>query len=165
MMIILSISLFIAVRGKIQSSKQLAGASCKWHPRGEEGFKSSSFFSGKNSSNLRVKISRKDISMNNNDPIRNGKSIGSSKAQKEQVLNIESPAEAIRGYCLDCKSGSSEAVRLCGMASCTVWPYRFGRSPSEADLQVPVYDDNDNFVGYREYRTYPVEVDGAGESR
>jgi len=103
--------------------------------------------------------------MNNNDQIRNGKSIGSSKAQKEQVLNIGSPAEAIGGYCLDCKSGSSEAVRLCGTASCPVWPYRFGRSPNEADLQVPVYDDNDNLVGYREYRTYPVEVDGAGESR
>ncbi len=96
--------------------------------------------------------------MNNNDQIRNGKSIGRSRAEKNQEVNIELPAQAIGRYCLGCKSGSSEAVKLCGTASCTVWPYRFGRSPNEADLQVPVYDDNDNFVGYREYRTYPEEV-------
>ena len=118
--------------------------------------------------------------MNSKDRTRRGKSKSSfvnpeqrAKAvtTREQTrammrdLNIGSKLNAIRQYCLDCTGGSTEAVRRCGIASCHVWPYRFGRNPKASDLQVPIADDSGNIVGYREYRTYPVETSGGGKAK
>ena len=136
-------------------------------------------FVQKTSCKCRRKISRKGISMNATDRSRNekvissfvdprqrAKAVNSRKRKRERMrsLNIGSPLKAIRQYCLDCTGNSTAAVKGCGNASCHLWPYRFGRSPIESDMQVPVYDDYGNLVGYRNYRTYPEEVGGAGKS-
>jgi len=85
--------------------------------------------------------------------------------ERMQELNVGSPLKAIRQYCLNCTGGSTEAVRHCGIASCYVWPYRFGRNPNEDDMQVPVADDSGNIVGFRKYRTYPEETGSTGKAK
>jgi len=73
---------------------------------------------------------------------------------------IPSSLKTTRKKCLDCVCGSASEVKLCHLSNCPSWPYRFGRSPKEEDLRVPVYDKYGNFVDYRPYKGYPAEVDG-----
>ena len=82
-----------------------------------------------------------------------------------QDLNVNSPSKAIRQYCLDCTGGSTETVKNCGIASCPIWPYRFGRIPKASDMQVPIKDDIGSIVGYRKYRTYQEETGGTGKEK
>ena len=118
--------------------------------------------------------------MNSKDQNRHGKSKSSFVDPEQRVkavdtrvrtgarmqdLNVDSPLKAIRQYCLDCKDGSTEAVKHCDIASCNVWPYRFGRNPNPTDMQVPVTDDIGNVVGFRKYRTYPEETGSTGKAK
>ena len=40
------------------------------------------------------------------------------------------PLMAIREKCLDCCCGSSNEVKLCTVAHCALYPFRFGRNPN-----------------------------------
>ena len=42
------------------------------------------------------------------------------------------PIKAIRKKCLDCACGSHKEVRECKVVQCPLYPYRFGRRPTEA---------------------------------
>ena len=61
------------------------------------------------------------------------------KALKNR-LNIPSSLRAIRLKCLDCTVGNRAEVQRCHIEECSLWPFRFGRNPREADLMVPEYD-------------------------
>lgn len=46
------------------------------------------------------------------------------------MAGITNPAKAIRAKCLDCCCGSSKEVEQCTCeASCSLWPFRFGKNP------------------------------------
>lgn len=52
-------------------------------------------------------------------------------------------AAAIRAKCLDCCCGSRKAVTECGIASCSLWPYRQGgqeKRPQNIEGQVTVFE-------------------------
>ena len=40
---------------------------------------------------------------------------------------------AIRANCLNCCMGSAAEVRRCGIADCSLWPYRMGTNPFRAE--------------------------------
>ena len=44
----------------------------------------------------------------------------------------ETPIKAIRKKCLDCCCGSRKEVRLCKVIECPLYPYRFGKRPTQA---------------------------------
>ena len=46
----------------------------------------------------------------------------------------DTPIKAIRKKCLDCTAGSRKEIRLCPAVECALYPYRFGRRPTEAIL-------------------------------
>ena len=85
--------------------------------------------------------------------------------QVRHEQNIPTRSKIIRDNCMDCTGGSPAAIKSCGIVKCRMWPYRFGRNPKASDLEVPVTDDSGNIVGYREYRTYPVETSGGGKAK
>ena len=58
----------------------------------------------------------------------------------KKKLNIPSPLRSIRLKCLDCVVGNPGEVQRCHIEECSLWPFRFGRNPREADLMVPEYD-------------------------
>jgi len=81
---------------------------------------------------------------------------GRKSAKKlKNLLSIPSPLKAIRDMCKKCVGSASE-VKICHIEGCPLWVYRFGRSPKEADLQVPEIDqygnviDHHDFTGYRD---------------
>ncbi len=41
------------------------------------------------------------------------------------------PMKAIRAKCLDCSGGNSKEVRFCPIQNCSLYPYRFGKRPTE----------------------------------
>ena len=41
-----------------------------------------------------------------------------------------SPLKAIRAYCLGCSCGSANEVKLCPIARCELYPFRFGHNPN-----------------------------------
>ena len=43
------------------------------------------------------------------------------------VARVLTPLKAIRAKCIDCCGGSRHEVRLCPVAACALWPYRFGK--------------------------------------
>ena len=42
------------------------------------------------------------------------------------------PLKSIRKKCLDCTAGSRKEIRLCSVVQCALYPYRFGKRPTEA---------------------------------
>jgi len=42
------------------------------------------------------------------------------------------PIKTIRLKCLDCTAGSRKEVRLCTVVQCPLYPYRFGKRPTQA---------------------------------
>ena len=57
----------------------------------------------------------------------------------KKKLNIPSSLRAILLKCLDCSDGKWDVVQLCHIEGCSLWPFRFGRNPREADLMVSEY--------------------------
>ena len=44
----------------------------------------------------------------------------------------DTPIKAMRKNCIDCCCGSRKEVRLCPSIDCALYPYRFGKRPTEA---------------------------------
>ena len=42
------------------------------------------------------------------------------------------PIKSIRQKCLDCTAGSRKEIRLCTVVQCALYPYRFGKRPTQA---------------------------------
>ncbi|MDP8227958.1 MAG: hypothetical protein P9M15_00735 [Candidatus Electryoneaceae bacterium] len=78
--------------------------------------------------------------------------------QIRREQGIPPSMKVIRDNCLDCTGGSPATIKSCDIVKCRMWPYRFGRNPKVDDLKVPVYDDNDNLVGYRAYKGFKEET-------
>ena len=57
---------------------------------------------------------------------------------------IDTPIKAMRKKCLDCTAGSLKEVRLCPVVECALYPYRFGKRPTQAivDTINDYYDKN-----------------------
>ena len=45
---------------------------------------------------------------------------------------IYTPIKSIREKCLDCTAGSRKKIRLCPVIQCALYPYRFGKRPTQA---------------------------------
>ena len=45
---------------------------------------------------------------------------------------IYTPIKSIREKCLDCTAGSRKEIRLCPVIQCALYPYRFGKRPTQA---------------------------------
>ena len=45
---------------------------------------------------------------------------------------INTPIKSIREKCLDCTNGSRKEIRLCAVVQCALYPYRFGKRPTQA---------------------------------
>ena len=45
---------------------------------------------------------------------------------------INTPIKSIREKCLDCTAGSRKEIRLCTVVQCALYPYRFGKRPTQA---------------------------------
>ena len=45
---------------------------------------------------------------------------------------IYTPIKSIREKCLDCTAGSRKEIRLCPVIQCAIYPYRFGKRPTQA---------------------------------
>jgi len=48
---------------------------------------------------------------------------------KEGEIHLYTPLKSIRQKCLDCCCGSSKEVAMCPVKTCSLYPYRFGKSP------------------------------------
>ena len=46
----------------------------------------------------------------------------------------DTPLKAIRKKCMDCSNDVKKEVRLCPIVSCPIWPYRFGKKPTEPTI-------------------------------
>ena len=46
------------------------------------------------------------------------------------------PAKAMRMKCLECCNWSYTEVKMCEIHDCSLWPYRFGRRPSQEDMEI-----------------------------
>jgi len=44
----------------------------------------------------------------------------------------DTPLRTIRKKCLDCCCGSYKEIRECPVVECPLYPYRFGRRPTQA---------------------------------
>ena len=47
-------------------------------------------------------------------------------------FSIKTPVKSIREKCLDCAAGSRKEIRLCPVIECALYPYRFGKRPTQA---------------------------------
>jgi len=47
-------------------------------------------------------------------------------------LSFKTPIKSIRDKCLDCTAGSRKEIRLCPVIECALYPYRFGKRPTQA---------------------------------
>ena len=45
---------------------------------------------------------------------------------------IKTPIKSMRAKCIDCCCGSLKEVRLCPIIDCALYPYRFGKKPTQA---------------------------------
>ena len=63
--------------------------------------------------------------------------------------NYDTPIKAIRKKCLDCTNGSRKEVRLCTIIECPLYPYRFGRRPTNSivDIINEFYSKKDKYGG------------------
>ena len=59
-------------------------------------------------------------------------------------LSFKTPIKSIRDKCLDCTAGSRKEIRLCPVIECALYPYRFGKRPTQAivDTINDYYDKN-----------------------
>ena len=48
-----------------------------------------------------------------------------------KTMKLHRPLLAIRKKCLDCCCNQYNEVRDCDIKTCTLWPYRFGKRPTE----------------------------------
>ena len=57
---------------------------------------------------------------------------------------IKTPIKSIREKCLDCTNGSRKEIRLYTVVQCALYPYRFGKRPTQAivDTINDYYDKN-----------------------
>ena len=57
---------------------------------------------------------------------------------------INTPIKSIREKCLDCTAGSRKEIRLCTVIQCALYPYRFGKRPTQAivDTIKEYYEEN-----------------------
>ena len=46
--------------------------------------------------------------------------------------NYKTPIKAMRAKCLDCCCGSTKEIQLCPVIECPLYPYRFGKKPTQA---------------------------------
>ena len=46
--------------------------------------------------------------------------------------NMKTPIKAMRAKCLDCTCGSHIDIRKCTVIDCDLYPYRFGKRPTQA---------------------------------
>jgi hypothetical protein len=51
--------------------------------------------------------------------------------EHEQAGQNITPLKAVRRHCLECCNGSAHEVSLCAAKSCPLWPFRFGRKPTD----------------------------------
>jgi len=60
------------------------------------------------------------------------------------VKLYDTPLKAIRKKCLDCSYWQPKEVRECKVIKCPIYPYRFGRRPNKAivDILKQFYCDN-----------------------
>ena len=63
--------------------------------------------------------------------------------------SLPSPLKAIRQNCIECMGESKIEVKHCQVTQCVLFPYRFGRKPTEEAFQVSVFDNQGNLVGQR----------------
>jgi len=61
---------------------------------------------------------------------------------------IKTPIKSIREKCLDCTAGSRKEIRLCTVVQCALYPYRFGKRPTQAIV--------DTIKDYYEKNTEPT---------
>ena len=57
---------------------------------------------------------------------------------------VNTPIKSIREKCLDCTAGSRKEIRLCTVIQCALYPYRFGKRPTQAivDTIKEYYEEN-----------------------
>jgi len=57
---------------------------------------------------------------------------------------IDTPIKSIRKKCLECCCGSYKEVRSCPVIKCAIYPYRFGKRPTNAilDTKKKFYNKN-----------------------
>ena len=57
---------------------------------------------------------------------------------------IKTPIKSIREKCLDCTNGSRKEIRLCTVVQCALYPYRFGKRPTQTivDTIKEYYEEN-----------------------
>ncbi len=48
---------------------------------------------------------------------------------------MKTAVKSIRAYCIECGDGTYKEVRLCPIVDCPLYPYRFGKRPTEAEKQ------------------------------
>jgi hypothetical protein len=48
---------------------------------------------------------------------------------------MKTAVKSIRAYCIECGDGTYKEVRLCPIDDCPLYPYRFGRRPTESEKQ------------------------------
>ncbi len=46
---------------------------------------------------------------------------------------LKTPMKSIRQYCIECGDGTYKEVRLCNHLTCPLYPYRFGRRPTNEE--------------------------------
>lgn len=83
-----------------------------------------------------------------------------SKAEVTRVkkkYEIPSSLACVRANCIDCMGGSSNAVKECNIPRCTLYPYRFGKGPTEERLEVYEFDSAGKVTGTRPYQGYKTE--------
>ena len=49
---------------------------------------------------------------------------------------IKTPIQSIREKCLDCTAGSRKEIRLCTVVQCALYPYRFGKRPTQTIVDI-----------------------------
>ena len=49
-----------------------------------------------------------------------------------KYILYKTPLKSIRKKCLDCTAGSRKEIRLCTVIQCALYPYRFGKRPTQA---------------------------------
>ena len=61
-----------------------------------------------------------------------------------KCILYKTPLKSIRKKCLDCTAGSRKEIRLCTVVQCALYPYRFGKRPTQAivDTIIDYYEKN-----------------------
>jgi hypothetical protein len=63
--------------------------------------------------------------------------------------SYKTPIKSIRDKCLDCTAGSRKEIRHCTVVQCALYPYRFGKRPTQAivDTIKDYYEKNSEPTG------------------